>query len=336
MTVKFKDYYEVLGVSRSATGEEIKKAFRRLARKYHPDHNKAREAESKFKEINEAYEVLSDPEKRRRYDSLGSGYRSGQEFQPPPGFEGFSFRFQQPGSGAGGQGFSDFFSSLFGDVGGHAGHGHRRRTTMGGGGPFGFHGGFGPNVFSDTGQLRGQDHEAEVEITLEEAAHGLSRPFTFEITSTRPDGSMTRHQRTISVTLPPGVVTGSKVRLAGQGGEGPGGAGDLFLKVRLLPHEHFQVQGHDLLHTLQVSPWEAMLGAQLSVPTLEGGARMRIPAGTQGGQVMRLRGKGLPRRHGEAGDLLVTVQIAVPKHLTAEERELVEKLAAVSLFNPRR
>lgn len=328
MAVKFHDYYETLGVSRTASQEEIQKAYRKLARKYHPDVNKEKGAEEKFKQITEAYEVLKDPEKRKKYDALGPNWREGQDFTPPPGWEHFEFR-RTPGGASefdfgglhGGGGFSDFFEMLFGE--GLGGFTRGWRTA-------------GPGAGERS--IRGQDQEAEITVSLEDAYWGATKTVTLQTLESAPDGILRPKAKQYEVRIPPGVMEGARIRLAGQGGAGVGGgpAGDLFLRVHIAPHPIFQLQDHNLLVTVSVTPWEAALGAKIDVPTLDGAVKMTIPPGTQGGQRFRLRGKGLPKGRGERGDLYATVQIAVPKTLTAEERELFQQLASRSSFNPRR
>jgi curved DNA-binding protein len=334
MPVKFKDYYEVLGVPKTAAEEEIKKTYRKLARKYHPDVNPGdKSAEERFKEINEAYEVLSDPEKRKRYDQLGPNWKAGADFTPPPGWESARVDFGDLGNifsgGQGPSGFSDFFESLFGrGRGPRAGAGFR---------------------------MRGQDVEAEITLTLEEAHRGVTRSITLQATEPCPDcrgtgskdgktcptclgaGAIPR-AKSFEVTIPAGVRDGSVIRLAGQGEPGANGAsaGDLLLRVRLEPHRLFNIVGEaDLQLELPVAPWEAALGAKVNVPTLDGPVEMKIPAGFQGGQRLRLRGQGLNRRGGGRGDQYVKLKIVIPPKLTAKEKELFEKLAAESHFNPR-
>ncbi len=313
MAVLFRDYYETLGVSKTASEDEIKSAFRKLARKYHPDVAKdKKEAEEKFKQINEAYEVLSDPEKRRKYDQLGENWNQPGGFQPPPQWGG-----GQPGGGYhwggsgenggvefefGGTGFSDFFEAFFG--------GGRGRSAFGG--------------FGQRGTMaeRGSDVKADIMVTLEEALHGSTRQV-----SLRRAGS--KKTETYQVKIPRGVREGQRIRLAGQGeaGERGGKSGDLFLRVRLARHPDFSVEGSDLVHEVKIAPWQAVLGDQIIVPTLEGNARLKLPPGTQGGQRFRLRGRGLPGVSGQRGDLYVVVQIAVPKKLSDSERKLWEQLA---------
>jgi curved DNA-binding protein len=320
MGVRYTDYYQALGVPRNAPDAAIKKAYRQLARKLHPDVNKSPDAEAKFKRVTEAYEVLGDPEKRRRYDELGADWKTGESFTPPPGWRSQAF-----GRGSGGAedlgGFSDFFEALFG-----AG----RRASPG---PPGFD-------RMDSGRWaepeQGADREAEVTISLEEAYHGMTRKFSFQIQDPDASGRIRTRTKTYSVRIPPGTTDGSRIRLGGQGEAGAGGrAGDLFLQIRVAPHPVFRVNGSDLECELAVSPWEAALGAAVTVPTLDGEATLRIPAGTQGDQRLRLRGKGLPARDGTRGDLYAQVRVKIPHPLSATERDLFEKLAAQSAFRPR-
>jgi curved DNA-binding protein len=312
MAVQFRDYYETLGVSKTASEDEIKSAFRKLARKYHPDVAKdKKEAEEKFKQINEAYEVLSDPEKRRKYDQLGENWNQPGGFQPPPqwggGQRGGGFHGAGGENGGvefefGGTGFSDFFEAFFG--------GGRGRSAFGG--------------FGQRGTMaeRGSDVEADIMVTLEEALHGSTRQV-----SLRRAGS--EKTETYQVKIPRGVREGQRIRLAGQGeaGERGGKSGDLFLRVRLARHPDFSVEGSDLVHEVKIAPWQAVLGDQIIVPTLEGNARLKLPPGTQGGQRFRLRGRGLPGVSGQRGDLYVVVQITVPKKLSDSEQKLWEQLA---------
>jgi curved DNA-binding protein len=306
MPVASQDYYEALGVPRGASADEIRRAYRNLARRLHPDVNKEPGAEDRFKAISEAYEVLRDPEKRARYDDFGANWRAGA--QPPGGgraengFDaGSGFRDVRVDFGSGD--FGDIFGDLFGGRTGRAGRG-------------GFEG------FS----FRGGDQEAELELTLEEAAAGGRRRLSLG------DG------RELEVEIPPGARDGQRIRLSGQGspGAGHGEPGDLFLRVRLKPHPRFRAQGRDLYVDLAVSPWEAALGADVSVPTLDGSARVKVPAGSSSGRRLRLRGQGLPGGGGSAGDLYAVVMIHVPKKLTRRERELFKQLASTSKFDPRR
>ncbi|MBN1866812.1 DnaJ domain-containing protein [Candidatus Sumerlaeota bacterium] len=327
MPVKFHDYYKTLGIERPASQEEIQKAYRRMARKYHPDLNKSAGAEAKFKEIGEAYEVLRDPDKRKRYDTLGADWQAGQEFTPPPEWGGGQFRFGGPGGGAtfrtsgeAGQ-FSDFFRMFFGDSTG----------GMGGmGGLFG--GGANESPWGGSAQPEpARDQESEIEIALEEAYRGAAKKFSLEFLERSPSGGMERTRRGYDVKIPAGVTNGSRIRLAGQGG----GRGDLYLKVRIRKHPRFELDGRNLTQTIDVAPWEAALGAEVSVPTLDTKVSMKVPAGTSSGQVLRLKGKGLPKRGGTPGDMLVKVRIVVPKDLGRRERELFEALARESGFKPR-
>jgi curved DNA-binding protein len=322
MAIKFKDYYETLGVSRTATPEDIKTAFRKLARRYHPDvaKNKAT-AEEKFKEINEANEVLSDPEKRRRYDELGADW---QDAASPSWQEGR--RRGGPGTaeteGAfefGGTGFSDFFEAFFGS--GREGFGSFRRAAAGTGDERAF-------------AARGQDIEADLLVTLEEALRGSLR----KVTLRRP-GSNGEIERTDTyrVRIRPGVCEGQRIRLAGQGWPGHGGApGDLYLHVRLARHPDFSVQGADLHCDLDLAPWEAVLGVKARISTLDGTAALRVPPGTAAGSRLRLRGLGLPRGSGGRGDLYATVRVQTPSAVSTQEHALWEQLARASSFNPRR
>lgn len=327
MGVTYQDYYKILGVDRNATDKEIKAAYRKLARKWHPDLHTGKakeEAEEKFKQINEAYEVLKDPEKRAKYDRLGAGWQAGQDFRPPPDLDGFEFYTNFEG-GAGG--FSDFFELLFG------GADPFRRATRG--------------RAARRGPLRGQDVESELELTLEEAYHGGEKTLQLTTGQLCPACGGTGYDetafcpacggtgettttRTLTVKIPPGVRQGSRIRLKGQGGEGLNGGerGDLYLKVRLLPHPVFKVQGEDLETGITLRPEQAVLGDRVTVPTLDGPVTMKVPAGTRSGKRLRLRGKGLPRRDGR-GDIYVRVQIDIPEHLTAEEEQLYRQLAAL-------
>lgn len=309
MAVQFKDYYETLGVSKTATEDEIRKAFRKLARVHHPDVAKDKKnAESKFKEINEAYEVLSDAEKRKKYDTLGADWERGGAYQQPPGWEQHARRGGMPGNGDeqefhfGGTGFSDFFEAFFGSGGGFPGMGGRAGVAQ-----------------------KGSDVEADIMVTLEEALNGSKRKISFR-------RSNKAETETYEVRIPAGVREGQRIRLAGQGEAGPrgGGAGDLFLRVKLARHPDFRVEGSDLVHELDLAPWHAVLGYETHVPTLEGKARLKIPPGTQNHQRFRLRGLGLRKEDKTRGDLYVMVDVELPKQLSATERELWEKLARES------
>jgi curved DNA-binding protein len=346
MGVQYKDYYQSLGVARGASDAEIKKAFRKLAREYHPDVAKdKKKAEEKFKEINEAYEVLGDPAKRKKYDELGADWKSGSEFRPPPGWAGqaggarrgragqsaedFEFQF-------GGTGFSDFFEQMFG----RAGRGGFQERG----------GGFADADFAE----RGRDIEGDIMVTLEEAMRGSVRAVSVRhnvecqtcggsgrnlgrVCNVCAGTGQVQKTETCQVKIPAGVGEGQKLRLAGRGeaGSSGGGAGDLFLRVRLARHPDFEVDGHNLIYELALAPWEAVLGASVEVPTLDGKVSIRIPPGTQAGQKLRVRGRGLPERGGAHGDLIVVTQIEVPGKVSEDERKLWERLSHESDFKPR-
>ena len=312
--MEFKDYYKTLGVARDVTAEDLKKAFRKLARKYHPDISKEADAELRMKEVNEAYAVLSDPEKRAAYDQVGSGYQPGQDFRPPPdwdaGFE-FSGHGYSPHEAAG---FSDFFAELFGRMGGaqpHARHGH---------------GGF---------RAQGEDHHAKVLLDLEDAFSGATRQINLRVPQMGANGRVQLATRTLNVKIPQGVRAGQIIRLAGQGAPGMGGgaAGDLLLEVQFKPHPRFRAEGRDLHMALPVAPWEAALGAIVTVDLPLGSVKLRIPAGAQGGRHLRVRGKGLPGA--PPGDLLLELQVVLPPADTPKARQLYETMAHELAFDPR-
>jgi curved DNA-binding protein len=325
MGVKFQDYYETLGVSRTATADEIKKAYRRLAQKYHPDINKEPSAESRFKQINEAYEVLGDADKRKKYDALGTNWRAGQDFKPPSGWENVQFDFQGAPGGSGGfqfedlGGFSDFFGTLFGSGFGQTRSGRGRGAARG-----------------SMRTVRGQDQEAELTITVEEAYHGAKKTIALEVPELTADGEARYRMRKYDVKIPAGTIEGSRIRLSGQGSAGHGGgeSGDLYLTLHIALHPIYTVKDHDLEMDLPIAPWEAALGAKVNVHTLAGTVSLTIPPRTQSGQKLRLRGKGLSRGR-TAGDLLAVIRIVVPDRLTGKERELFEQLARESAFRPR-
>ena len=319
MPVKYKDYYEILGLPRTATQEELRKAYHKLARKYHPDVNKSKDAESKFKELAEAYEVLGDADKRKHYDELGNDWRAGQEFRPPPGWNNVHFESRgQPGNRGGFStsdmgGFSDFFESFFG--GGDFSQGEMP---------------FEEERFGGRQRRRGEDQEASIGISLEDADRGGQKSISLQASEVDARGRVRPRTRTYEVRIPPGIANGARIRLAGQGAEGVSGAGDLYLRVHLEPHQMFRVNGHDLDVTVKVTPWKAALGGKVTVPTLRGPAVLNMAAGTQSGQRLRLRGKGI----GGKGDLYAIIQIVVPQRLTAKEKDLLEQLARVSSFDP--
>ncbi|MCP5277372.1 MAG: DnaJ domain-containing protein [Thiobacillus sp.] len=319
--MQFKDYYETLGVPRDATAEDIKKAFRKLARKYHPDVSKEKDADARMKDVNEAYAVLSDTEKRAAYDQLGQGYRPGQDFRPPPdwdaGFEFSGHGYSPHGfSSSEAADFSDFFSELFGRMGG-AGF-HAQGTHHG-------------TQF----RAQGEDHHAKVLLDVEDAFTGATRQLGLRVPQVDAQGRVTLSTRTLNVKIPKGVRAGQVIRLAGQGAPGMGGgpAGDLLLEVQFNPHSRFRVEGRDLHLTLPVAPWEAALGAVINVDLPGGSVKVRIPEGAQSGRQLRVRGKGIP---GEpAGDLLLDIQVALPPADTVRARELYETMAREMAFNPR-
>ena len=345
MSVQYKDYYVTLGVPRTASDADVKKAFRKLAREYHPDVAKDKKrAEEKFKEVNEAYEVLGDPAKRKRYDELGANWKSGADFRPPPGYENFTGQRRRADGGMGkadyefqfgGTGFSDFFEQMFG-----------ARRAGGFGGATGFS--------EDDQAERGRDIEGDIMVTLEEAMRGSLRSVNVR-RSVECDGCAGTGQRgqrvcptcggegrvskseTYQVKIPAGVAAGQRLRLAGRGEAGARGgeAGDLFLRVRLAKHPDFEVEEHNLIYEAAVAPWEAVLGANISVPTLDGRVNIKIPPGTQNGQKLRVRGRGLTKRDAEKGDLIVVARVEVPVQVTDAERALWEKLAKESRFSPR-
>ncbi|HEY6553465.1 MAG TPA: DnaJ C-terminal domain-containing protein [Vicinamibacteria bacterium] len=320
----YKDYYAILGVKKDASEDDIQKAYRKLARKFHPDVNKAPEAETKFKEIGEAYEVLKDADKRQKYDQYGSAWKRAQQTgAPPPGWEGVHFDFGQGGGGFGGADgdFSSFFDMLFG--------GARPGARGGRGASFS---GFGGQGFGGQGFGGGGDTEATITLSLEEAVRGGKR----EIVLSDPG---TGQRKTLSVRIPEGVRAGQRIRLAGQGQPGMGGgAGDLYLKIEIEPDPRYKVDGANLQTTVAVTPWEAALGGDAEVQTLDGPVRVKIPAGSSTGRKIRLRGRGLPQAGGSAGDrgdLLAEIRIVVPETLSERERELFEQLAEASSFRAR-
>lgn len=318
--MKFIDYYEVLGVDEKADAAEIKKAYRRLARKYHPDVSKERDAEDQFKRVNEAYEVLRDDTRRAEYDQLRRyGARPGEEFRPPPGWQSHAGGFRAE---AGDGGFSDFFEAIFG-----AARARRAGAGVGGGG-FEFGGGFGGFEGQPGGQSAGQDSQHRLEISLEEAFHGGSRRLSLS-----DPGS--GRSRSLDVRIPSGVTEGQRIRLRGQGSAGMRGgpAGDLYLEMHIRPHRLFTLDGRNLRLSLPVAPWEAVLGAEVEVPTLSGTVSLKVPAGSSAGRRMRLKGRGLPGK--PPGDLIVELVIVVPGELDERGRELMQELAESSRFDPR-
>ncbi len=314
MAVSYKDYYKVLEVERAAPTEDIAKSFKKLARKYHPDLNQGDAvAEEKFKEINEAYEVLKDTEKRKLYDQLGHNWQHGQQFQGAPGFEQFNFNRQNFGGFNGGGGdFSDFFESLFGQ----AGRGCQRQTH------------FGPDPFGGFSQKQrqGRTIEAEIAISLEDALKGGRRTVTI---------NSTQGPRTLEVNVPAGVREGVKLRLSGQGESAPGGvAGDLLLRITYQADARFTVDGTDISYDVPLAPWEAVLGTKVDVPTLEGSVTLTVPAGTSSGRRFRIRGRGMGT-NGQRGDQIVRVVIKSPTELSTQEQDLWIQLRECATFTAR-
>ena len=309
--MKYKDYYAILGVERNADEETIKKAYRRLARKYHPDVSKEKDAEEKFKEVKEAYETLKDSEKRTAYDHLGQ-HRPGSDFEPPPGswsnFEGFNegqFNFE-------GIDLSDFLSGMYGRSGGRQ---SRRRSST----------------------IPGQDYEVATHLTLEEANSGKEIELDLAVPEYDAQGFVRQVPKKFKARIPKGATNGQRLRLAGKGGKGFNGGqdGDLYLIITLHPHPLFRVDKHDLYIDLPISPWEAVLGTSIRVPTLSGAVQLKIPPGTRAGQQLKLSGRGLATRDGKAGDLFAIVQIVVPSVINEREQALFKQLAEISTFNPR-
>ncbi len=315
--MEFKDYYAIMGVKRDATQDEIKRAYRKLARKYHPDVSKEPDAEARFKAVGEAYEVLKDPEKRAAYDQLGAKWKAGQDFRPPPDWDqGFEFHGGEP-AGADAEQFSDFFASLFGRGGftpGYGAYGRRAQRE--------FH-------------ARGEDTYARVLIDLEDAYHGATRTLTLKHSELGSDGRPQLQERTLNVRIPRGVRQGQHIRLAKQGGAGigKGEPGNLYLEVEFRPHPFYHVEGKDVFLDLPVTPWEAALGAMVKVPTPLGTVDLKIPANSSGGRKLRLKGRGIPAR--EPGDLYVVLQIAVPPAQTEAAKTAYREFAKVLNFNPR-
>jgi len=306
MAVKFRDYYETLGVARSAKDEDIKKAYRKLARKYHPDLNpNSKTSEDKFKELQEAYEVLGDPEKRSKYDQLGANWKNGSEFTPPPQWEGnIDFGEMFGGGGQGGFGrqggsFSDFFETLFGGIpGGASGRGSRTRANA------------------------PADAETELSLPFSDMHRGTPQKLTV---------NFGKSQKVLDVRIPPGARDDSRIRIAGGGPDG----GDLYVRLKQQPDAQWTVKGDDTESVVEITPWEAALGAAIEVPTLDGRAEIRVPPGVASGQRLRLRKQGLNIRGGGRGDHLVALKIVTPKPMTADEKRLFEELQRVSHFNPR-
>lgn len=309
--MEFKDYYKIMGVARDATQDEIKRAYRKLARKYHPDVSKESDAEARFKELGEAHEVLKDAEKRAAYDQLGANYKGGQDFRPPPDWNaGFEFSGGTPSAGDGAD-YSDFFASLFG-----------RDFRAGGTGRAQPH-------------AKGEDHHATILIDLEDTFQGATRTITLRVPAVDAQGHVITKERVLNVAIPKGIREGQHIRLTGQGstGRGEGRAGDLYLQVEFRAHPIYRVEGRDLYLDLPVTPWEVALGATVKVPTLGGIVELKIPEGSESGRKMRLKGRGIPGD--PPGDCYVVLTIALPPANTEAARELYRKMESELNFNPR-
>lgn len=311
--MEFKDYYKILDVEKGASQDEIKRAFRKLARKFHPDINKEPGAEARFKEVNEANEVLSDPEKRAAYDQLGSDYRAGQEFKPQPGWDaGFEFTGSPRDFAGGAEDYSDFFESLFGAA--QRQHARQQRHE--------FH-------------ARGSDHHAKIVIDLKDAFAGATLPITLNAAEIDEHGELSVKPRTLNVQIPKGVIEGQTIRLKGQGGPGAGRlpAGDLYLEVQFRPDPLYRLDGKNLRYDLPVAPWEAALGASVKVPTPQGDIMLKIPPGSFQGRELRVKGRGLPAS--EPGDLYVSLKITLPPAETEEAKKAYQDFADKLAFDPR-
>jgi curved DNA-binding protein len=309
--MEYKDYYQILGVTRDATQDQIKQAYRKVARKYHPDVSKERDAEVKFKEAGEAYEVLKDPEKRAAYDKFGANWRDGENFEPPPNWDA-GFEFRGAGyTGGDSAGFSDFFESLFG-------HGHTSGRQQ--------------HVF----RMKGEDQHAKIMIPLADAYFGAKQSITLSRPVVDSNGRVSTSPHRLHVVIPKGIIEGQRIRLEGQGLPGYGGSppGDLFLEIAFQEDRFFHAEKRDIHLTLPIAPWEAALGATLTIPTLGGNVQLKIPPGSQGGKKLRLKGKGLSTGNHQ-GDQIVTLQIVVPEAKTEEQRRLYKTMAEKIPFNPR-
>ena len=326
--MEFRDYYSTLGIERSASAEEIKRAYRRLARKYHPDVSKEADAEARFKEMKEAYEVLKDPEKRTSYDQFGENWQAGEDFQPPPDWQR-EFGFSQDGfgnssghaEGFGGEGFSDFFDTLFGGARGQRGSSRD---------------GFGGSGYREV-RMDGEDINAQITISIEDAYQGATRQITLEVPEADAAGRLVRKRRTLNVTIPKGIMAGQRIRLEDQGGPGLGSgaqSGDLYLKIDFDPHPVYEARGRDIQITLPVTTSEAALGRTVKAPTLGGAVDLKIPPGSSSGKRLRLKGRGLP---GEPpGDQYVALKIVVPDQVSDKTRALYEALEQEESYDPRK
>ncbi len=314
--MEYKDYYKLMGVSRNASQDEIKRAYRRLAKQYHPDVSKALNAEQRFKELGEAYEVLKDPKKRAAYDQLGANWKAGEQFRPPPNWDAeFAHGF---GGAAGADGFSDFFEQLFGR------HGFAQQG-----------GGFRPgSADSQAGAGSGEDHHAKISINIEDAYHGSQRSIQVHTPERDAQGRMTQRLRTLNVKIPKGVTEGQQIRLSGQGAPGLNGRrGDLFLQIGFASHKLYRVENKDIYLNVPIAPWEAALGASVQIPTLSGKIDLKIPAGTQSGGKLRLKGRGLPGN--PPGDFYVLAHIVTPPADTDNARQLYQQMAQSFAWDPR-
>ena len=308
--MEYKDYYAIMGLDRDATQDEVKRAYRKLARKYHPDVSKEADAELKFKELGEANEVLKDPEKRAAYDQLGANWKARQDFHPPPGWDsGFEFHGAPPG-GATQHDFSDFFESLFG------------QSRSAGSSGRGF-------------QMQGEDHHARILIELEDSFKGASRSISLQMPEVTPEGHVTTRSRTLKVRIPKGIRQGQQIRLGGQGatGMGSGKAGDLYLEVEFKPHRFYRIEGADIYLDLPLAPWEAALGASVKAPTPGGNIDLKIPANSQAGKKLRLKGRGIPAK--TPGDLYLVLQIALPPADNEKARDIYRRMQEETDFDPR-
>lgn len=333
MSLEYKNYYKILGIKRKADGNEIKKAYRKLARKYHPDINKEADAEKRFKEISEAYEVLGDPKKRKLYDQLGSNWKDGHNFKPPPQGQGAGQYQQWSFHGGTGQtgsysfegfgdDFSDFFQSIFGQSGADGGFGNTKRTRS--------------RSYRNS-PMKGQDLEADIHLSLHEATKGGRRKLSMQVQEMDEQGIIMPKTKDIEFNIPSGLTDGSKIRLKEKGGKGYFGGkdGDLHLRIKISDSQGFSIDGYDLERELPITPWLAALGGEVSVPTIDGRTKIRIKPGTQSGQRIRIKGKGMPRHSSKPqGNLYIAVKIVVPEKLTAKEKSLFEELAKESTFQP--
>jgi len=310
--VEFKDYYKIMGLKRDATQDEIKRTYRKLARKYHPDVSREADAEARFKEVGEAYEVLKDPEKRAAYDQLGANWKAGQEFHPPPNWDS-GFEFSGGGfTGEGLGGFSDFFEQLFGHQAGAGQYTYRSHVNA-----------------------RGEDHHAKVEVDIEDAFHGATRSIQLQSPELDAHGQLQLKQRTLKIKIPKGIKEGQQIRLAGQGtpGMGQGAKGDLYLEIHFKPHPLYRAEGRDLFIQLPITPWEAALGATVKAPTPAGNVDLKIPAGSNSGNKLRLKGRGIPGT--PPGDIYVTLTVITPAAKNAQDKQLYDEMASRMAFNPR-